>query len=111
MWPAPIPSGARSAKPGPPSSCSRETTPIEEATSVHEAAQALPWKLANAPAGFIEQLVAKIVGIEISIERLEGKWKVSQNRPAADRLGVVAGLVATGTAPAAQMAALVRERL
>lgn len=84
---------------------------LEEATSTHEATQALPWKLADAPVGFIEQLVANIVGIEIPVERLDGKWKVSQNRPTADRLGVVAGLLGTGTEPATQMAALVRERL
>ena len=48
-----------------------------------------------------------IVGIEIEIARIEGKWKVSQNRPEADRDGVVAGLGAEGSAAAAAMAGLV----
>jgi transcriptional regulator len=50
-----------------------------------------------------------IVGLEIPIRRLEGKWKVSQNRPAADRTGVVAGLRAAGDRERADMADLVDE--
>src|SRR6185295_4304524 len=51
-----------------------------------------PWKVADAPERYIDRLVKAIVGIEIPIVRLEGKWKVSQNRPADDRAGIVAGL-------------------
>jgi transcriptional regulator len=55
--------------------------------------------------------IRAIVGIEIPIVRIEGKWKVSQNRPVADREGVVAGLRAQGDEASAEMAALVAERI
>jgi transcriptional regulator len=88
---------------------------IEQLTDRHEAAlqQAtgdLPWKVDDAPASFIDGLVKAIVGIEIPIARIEGKWKVSQNRPAEDRAGVVAGLSRGDDAMRHAMAALVRER-
>ena len=51
-----------------------------------------------------------VVGIEIAIARIEGKWKASQNRPPADREGVVAGLAAQGDDASRAMAELVRER-
>jgi transcriptional regulator len=83
---------------------------LNDLTNTHEAGQALPWKIADAPRDYIDQMIANIVGIEIALTRLEGKWKVSQNRSAADRLGVVAGLTANETPGALEMAALVRER-
>ncbi|ODU97929.1 MAG: transcriptional regulator [Rubrivivax sp. SCN 70-15] len=61
-----------------------------------------PWSVADAPEDYIAQMLRAIVGIEIGVERLLGKWKVSQNRSEADRLGVAAGL---GADP---MAALLR---
>src|SRR3546814_8412976 len=64
---------------------------LRELTETHEQWQALPWSLDDAPPDFTEKLVAAIVGVEIPIERLEGKWKTSQNRPLPDKLGVVAG--------------------
>ena len=54
--------------------------------------------------------IRAIVGMEIPIARIEGKWKVSQNRPIADREGVVAGLRAQGDEASIAMAALVAER-
>lgn len=83
---------------------------LEELTSAHEAQQALPWKLSDAPPGYVERLIENIVGIEMPLERIEGKWKVSQNRTPADRFGVIAGLMGKGSAPAEEMAQLVRER-
>ena len=65
----------------------------------------------DAPADFLASQVKGIVGIEIEIAAIEGKWKVSQNRPAADQAGVVAGLGQEATPGAAAMAALVAERL
>ena len=65
---------------------------VTRLTHVHEAGQAAPWAVSDAPAEYIEQMLKAIVGIEIPIERLAGKWKVSQNRGEADRLGVAAGL-------------------
>jgi transcriptional regulator len=76
-------------------------------TSQHEASFPMPWTIDDAPTDFFHGLLKSIVGIEIPIRRLEGKWKASQNRPAADRAGVVTGLRATGC-PA--MADLVSER-
>ena len=76
----------------------------------HEAAQPKPWHIADAPPNFIEQQIAAIVGIEIPIARLVGKWKVSQNRPHGDRPGIVDGLARQGTDAATAMASLVQER-
>lgn len=79
-------------------------------TDAHEADEAVPWRVTDAPADFIEALLGAIVGIEIPIASLVGKWKASQNRSAPDRLGVVSGLTARGAAGSLAMAALVKER-
>jgi transcriptional regulator len=65
---------------------------LEQLTREHEATQHEPWALADAPPAFIDRLMGAIVGIEIPIERITGKWKVSQNQAAANRAGVVQGL-------------------
>jgi transcriptional regulator len=78
-------------------------------TAEHEAAQARPWTLDEAPADYLSQMLGAVVGIEIHITRLAGKWKVSQNQPAVNQAGVVAGLAATGLAGDADMAALVTQ--
>ncbi|MCW7541724.1 FMN-binding negative transcriptional regulator [Aquabacterium sp. A7-Y] len=80
-------------------------------TDEHEAGRELPWTLADAPADFTERLLAAIVGIEIPITRMMGKWKVSQNRTEADKRGVVAGLAAQGDSVSLDMAALVGRHL
>ncbi|MDR3538138.1 MAG: FMN-binding negative transcriptional regulator [Acetobacteraceae bacterium] len=67
---------------------------VTELTASLESAFEKPWGVGDAPAGYVEGLAGGIVGIEIGIESIEGKWKMSQNRPEADRRGVVAGLVA-----------------
>lgn len=79
---------------------------VSRLTARHEAGRAAPWSVADAPEGYVQSLLRAIVGIEIVVTRLSGKWKVSQNRSAADRLGVAEGLDAEGRAQA--MAALVR---
>jgi transcriptional regulator len=79
-------------------------------TDVHEATRAQRWQVGDAPADYIEQMLRAIVGIEIEVVRLQGKWKVSQNRTASDRTGVVAGLESMAGEQAAAMAALVRGR-
>ena len=58
----------------------------------HEAARPEPWKVTDAPAEYVEQMLGAIIGVEIPLTRLVGKWKVSQNRPAVDRDGVVSAL-------------------
>ncbi len=77
-------------------------------TQAHEQDRALPWHVEDAPESFLHAQIKGIVGLEIEITRLEGKWKVSQNRPAADREGVHAGLAAEGDAA---MAGLVGQGL
>jgi transcriptional regulator len=81
---------------------------VERLTDRHEAARPDRWRITDAPADYVDQMVRAIVGIELPIARLVGKWKVSQNRPTRDRAGVVAGLEAQGTDVAGAMAALVR---
>lgn len=65
---------------------------ITAMTDVQEAAQPEPWNVGDAPAPFVAAQLKGIVGIEIEITRIEGKWKVSQNRSEADRQGVAEGL-------------------
>jgi transcriptional regulator len=77
---------------------------IDALTVRHEAERAHPWAVDDAPRPYIESQLRGIVGIEIEIAAIEGKWKVSQNRPEADRRGVAEGLA--DAAP--DMAALVR---
>ena len=65
---------------------------LDTLTDHHEADQPQPWKVGDAPEDHIEKSLKAIVGLEIAIERLEGKFKLSQNHPARNRAGVVAGL-------------------
>lgn len=69
---------------------------IGRLTDRHEAAMPAPWSVDDAPDGYIDQTMKGIVGLEVHVARLEGKAKLSQNRNAADRAGVVAGLAASG---------------
>jgi transcriptional regulator len=65
---------------------------VEQAVATHEAARPAPWKLSDAPADYIDKMLRGIVGVELAIERLEGKWKLGQNRNDKDRQGMVEGL-------------------
>jgi transcriptional regulator len=78
-------------------------------TTHHEAPRAAPWAVADAPDDYVQQMLRAIVGIEIPVDRLIGKWKISQNRSDEDRLGVAAGL-AEGASPAQAMAELVARK-
>lgn len=80
---------------------------LNQMTDTHESQQALPWKVSDAPAEYVERLVGAIVGIEIPIEKLLGKWKVSHNRTLSDRLGVKGGLLGRGDARAQAMAKMI----
>jgi transcriptional regulator len=77
-------------------------------TNEHEQSQSHPWKVEDAPADFTDKLLAAIIGIQIDIQSLSGKWKMSQNRPASERAGVADGLNAVGSDTANAMAQLVR---
>lgn len=65
---------------------------LERLTDHHEASEPAPWHVGDAPEDHIEKSLRAIVGIEIAIERIEGKFKLSQNHPERNRLGVIAGL-------------------
>jgi transcriptional regulator len=82
---------------------------LEDLTRSREGRRAAPWQVDDAPADFIAAQMRAIVGVEIPILAIEGKWKMSQNRPQADRLGVIAGFREAGEA-GETMAAIVAER-
>lgn len=82
---------------------------LEELTAHNEAAFSTPWQLNDAPTDFIEKMMGAVVGIEIVINRLVGKWKTSQNQPAQNQRGVIGGLRASGVSDAIEMAALVED--
>jgi len=80
---------------------------IGELTDLQEAHRDHEWAIDDAPADYVASQIKGIFGIEIPVARLEGKWKVSQNRPEADRVGVANGLGVEGHT---EMAAAVTER-
>ncbi|WP_376704647.1 FMN-binding negative transcriptional regulator [Mesorhizobium sp. ISC25] len=80
---------------------------ISDLTMSQEDSRSAPWAVTDAPAPFIQSQIKGIVGLEIAITEISGKWKVSQNRPTADRVGVAEGLESE-TANSADMVQLVR---
>ena len=83
---------------------------LQSLTDRHESGFPNAWDLAKAPDGFIAQQMRGIVGLEMPIRRLEGKWKASQNRNERDREAVMAGLSALDTPESQEMKRLVDER-
>ena len=65
---------------------------LDALTAEHEAGLAHPWSVDDAPADYIGKMLGAVVGIEITIDRLVGKWKVSQNQPAANQASLIAAL-------------------
>lgn len=84
---------------------------LRRLTDRHEAPRAAPWSVADAPALFVERMMRAIVGIEIPIDRLEGKLKASQDEAMPDRVGTVRGLREQACDTARAMAALVQEAI
>lgn len=84
---------------------------ISQLTDIHEAEQEHPWKVSDAPRDFTDKLLQAVVGIEIPIAQLVGKWKVSQNRPDPDKAGVVAGLLTRNDQNSREMASLVNRHI
>ena len=70
---------------------------VTRLTERHEGGRAAPWHVADAPPDYLDAMLKAIVGIEIEVTRVEGKFKLSQNRSAEDRTGVVLGLEADAT--------------
>lgn len=81
---------------------------VTRLTELHEGGGAAAWSVSDAPADFIAAQLKGIVGVRLPIARIEGKRKMSQNRPAADRAGVAAGLAASPRLSDRDVAALVR---
>ncbi len=75
---------------------------VTRLTANHEAPRAEPWAVSDAPDDFVQGMLRGIVGITLPITRLEGKVKMSQNRPAADQTGVIDGLRQDGRADLAE---------
>jgi transcriptional regulator len=71
-------------------------TLVEALTDRHEGSRPMPWKVSDAPSKYLELMLRAIVGFEIVVERLEGKFKASQNRTERERAGAAAGLLADG---------------
>ena len=84
-------------------------TQVEKLTQQQESAFAEPWAVSDAPADYIEKMLAAIVGVELTITSLEGKWKVSQNQPDGNRSGAVRGLQSINTDEAMRMAQLISQ--
>jgi transcriptional regulator len=80
-------------------------------TDRHEAGRADRWQLEDAPVDYVDKMLGAIVGVEIPVTRMIGKWKLSQNRSTADREGVIAGLEQEGAPAGPDMADLVRRTL
>ena len=84
---------------------------VDRLTDKHEASRPVPWKTTDAPTTFIASQLAAIVGVELSVNSIEGKLKLSQNRNEADQAGVVAGLNSQGDAAAEAVADMMETRL
>ncbi|MDV3135112.1 FMN-binding negative transcriptional regulator [Mycobacterium sp. 29Ha] len=84
---------------------------VTRLTGVHENVRSEPWRVSDAPERYIDGQLGGIVGLEITVTRVEGKAKLSQNRSEADRRGVVAGLLAESHYEAGEVAAAMEQDL
>lgn len=76
----------------------------------HERGSPTPWRMADQPPDYLATMLKGIVGFEIAVTRLEGKYKLSQNRPAGDRPRIIAALEGQGDGDARAVARLMRDR-
>ncbi len=83
---------------------------LETLTDHHEADQPQPWKVSDAPEDHVEKSLRAIVGLEVSIEHIVGKFKLSQNHPARNRAGVITGLRERDGDGDAELAALMDQQ-
>ncbi|WP_434634513.1 FMN-binding negative transcriptional regulator [Chromobacterium sp. CV08] len=83
---------------------------LRRLTDTQEAGFAVPWRVDDAPADYLDRLLGAIVGIELTVESLQGAYKLSQNQDRATQLRVRDGLSASGDARAAGVAAAMAER-
>jgi transcriptional regulator len=82
---------------------------VTEMSVLQESRQAKPWKVADAPPDFIDSMVKAIVGIEMPVTKLSGKWKLSQNRPEVDKVAVIETLAARGDDASRAMAEWIKQ--
>ena len=83
---------------------------LDRLSNRHEARSPQPWRMQDLPEPYMRGMLKGIIGLDIAVTRLEGKYKLSQNRPAVDRPRIVAALEAHGDADAVAIAGLMRER-
>ena len=83
---------------------------VESLTNQQEACFTKPWAVSDAPRDYTDRLIDSIVGIEIVISKLMGKWKISQNQPLKNQEGVIKGLKDRGDIRAFEMATLIEEK-
>ncbi len=76
----------------------------------HEARNPVAWRMQDLPKAYVETMLKGIVGLDIAVTWLEGKYKLSQNRPAADRPGLIAALESQGDFESRAVARLMRDR-
>ena len=76
----------------------------------HEARNPVAWRMQDLPEAYVGTMLKGIIGLDIAVTRLEGKYKLSQNRPAADRPGVIAALEAQTDPDSRAVARLMRDR-
>src|SRR5262249_60727414 len=84
---------------------------VGELTDQQEKSEAHPWAVSDAPERYVDVMLRGIVGFRFTIARLEGKWKMSQNRDMADRAGTADGLDARGQGEDAHVAALLADAM
>jgi transcriptional regulator len=84
---------------------------VAELTDQQERGEATPWAVTDAPERYVEVMLRGIVGFRFAITRLEGKWKMSQNREMKDRAGVAAGLAKRATGDDLEIAEIVSRQV
>lgn len=84
---------------------------ITKLTDIQESNQLVPWRISDAPEDYTRSLLNAIVGIEISMLRVQGKWKTSQNQPVCNQQTVVAGLEKSGAHDAQAMSDIVKKQI
>jgi transcriptional regulator len=83
---------------------------VSSLTDEHEAKRSQPWKVTDAPAPYVDKMLALIVGFELSISSLTGKWKLGQNRSKTDRQGLIQGLAQSEDADSRQLSDMLAAR-
>ena len=83
---------------------------LDRLSTRHEARETAPWRMRDLPQAYLEAMLGGIVGVEIEVSHLEGKFKLSQNRPAVDRPRIIAALEQQDDQTLREVAGLMRER-